>query len=77
MNFDPGQWGCGVLLLIAAVVYGAWCRAKPETLADDDPRIRPDWTKRCEVCGASPIVPLTGLCGPCTFGEADTSGGNW
>lgn len=37
----------------------------------------PDWTKRCEVCGQSPIVPLTGLCGPCTFGEADTAGGNW
>jgi hypothetical protein len=31
----------------------------------------------CEVCGASPIVAATGLCGPCTFGEAETAGGNW
>lgn len=31
----------------------------------------------CEVCGASPVVPITGMCGPCTFGEADTAGGNW
>lgn len=38
---------------------------------------RPDWTKKCEVCGATPIVPLTGMCGPCTFGEADTIDGNW
>jgi hypothetical protein len=37
----------------------------------------PDWTKECEVCGQTPIVPLTGMCGPCTFGEADTAGGNW
>lgn len=37
----------------------------------------PDWTSECEVCGQTPIVPMTGLCGPCTFGEADTAGGNW
>lgn len=36
-----------------------------------------DWDAECEVCGASPCVPLTGMCGPCTFGEADTIGGNW
>lgn len=23
------------------------------------------------------IVPVTGMCGPCTFGEADTADGNW
>lgn len=38
---------------------------------------RPDWSSECEVCGAKPVVPLTGMCGPCTFGEAETSGGNW
>ena len=38
---------------------------------------RPDWSKVCENCDQSPIVPLTGLCGPCTFGEAKTVGGNW
>jgi len=37
----------------------------------------PDWTSECENCGDTPVVPATGLCGPCTFGEADTIGGNW
>jgi hypothetical protein len=41
------------------------------------PETRPDWTRKCENCGASPIVPATGMCGPCTFGEAETAGGNW
>lgn len=39
--------------------------------------MQPDWEGTCCVCGESPIVPLTGMCGPCTFGEADTAGGNW
>ena len=38
---------------------------------------RPDWSGECSNCGAYPIVPVTGLCGPCTFGEADTVAGNW
>lgn len=37
----------------------------------------PDWSGKCQVCGASPIMPLTGMCGPCTFGEAETAGENW
>jgi len=37
----------------------------------------PDWGGQCEVCGQSPIVPITGMCGPCTFGEAGTINGNW
>ena len=37
----------------------------------------PDWSGKCEVCGQSPTVPETGMCGPCTFGEADTAFGNW
>ena len=41
------------------------------------PDTKPDWGGKCEVCGASPIVPATGMCGPCTFGEAETAGGNW
>lgn len=40
-------------------------------------KIEPDWTTGCASCGAKPVVPITGLCGPCTFGEAETSGGNW
>ncbi len=42
-----------------------------------DPDTEPDWDGKCEVCGMSPIVPVTGMCGPCTFGEADTISGNW
>lgn len=42
-----------------------------------DPNTTPDWTKECEVCGQTPVVPFNGLCGPCCFGEADTAGGNW
>jgi len=37
----------------------------------------PDWSRGCEVCGMRPVLPLTGMCGPCTFGEAETAGGNW
>ena len=37
----------------------------------------PDWDGQCEVCGGTPIVPITGMCGLCTFGEAETIGGNW
>lgn len=44
---------------------------------EEVPDTAPDWGGTCENCGSSPIVPLTGLCGPCTFGEADTAGGNW
>ena len=35
------------------------------------------WSVECEVCGQIPTVRATGLCGPCTFGEADTINGNW
>lgn len=60
---------------------------KPEEIPDDvkkgkakilcDDCGEPDWNGKCEVCGSSPIHKATGLCGPCTFGEADTVGGNW
>ena len=51
-------------------------RKNAELIPPGDKRTRPDYTKKCQ-CGATPIVPLTGLCGPCTFGEAETAGGNW
>ncbi len=35
------------------------------------------WDAKCDVCDQSPVVRATGLCGPCTFGEAETVGGNW
>jgi hypothetical protein len=41
------------------------------------PSDAPDWSRTCSVCGSRPDVPLTGMCGPCTFGEAETAGGNW
>ena len=44
-----------------------------ETLA----AFRPDWTSECESCGQKPVVSATGLCGPCTWGEADTMNGAW
>lgn len=37
----------------------------------------PDWESKCCVCDQSPIVPATGMCGPCTFGDASTADGNW
>lgn len=37
----------------------------------------PDWSRKCEVCGQSPVMPFSGMCGPCTTGEADTAFGNW
>ena len=39
--------------------------------------MEPDWTKKCIVCGNVPTVPVTEMCGPCTWGEAATAGGNW
>jgi hypothetical protein len=37
----------------------------------------PDYKSPCMLCDAIPTVPATGMCGPCTFGEADTTDGNW
>ena len=42
-----------------------------------DPAFEPHWGGECVVCGQSPVVLATGMCGPCTFGEAETIGGNW
>lgn len=52
-------------------------KKEEKVLTRDDPEAKPDWSHGCENCGARPILPLTGMCGPCTFGEADTAGGNW
>jgi hypothetical protein len=42
-----------------------------------DERDEPDWTRQCENCKSTPVYPRSGLCGPCSFGEADTAHGNW
>lgn len=52
-------------------------KQEPQKVELTDKDTEQDWEGKCANCGASPIVPLTGLCGPCTFGEADTAGGNW
>lgn len=39
--------------------------------------VKPDYARKCSNCGSSPIVPLTGMCGPCTFGDSDTADGDW
>lgn len=49
--------------------------AQPQQAPADS--AEPDWTKKCTSCGQSPVVPVTGLCGPCSFGDASTAGGNW
>lgn len=49
----------------------------PETEEGNREAFARDWTRGCEVCGAKPVVNVTGLCGPCTFGEAETINGNW
>lgn len=36
-----------------------------------------DYRRSCTVCGATPTVHPTELCGPCCFGEADTIDGGW
>lgn len=50
-------------------------KKKPKPITDAE--IKPDYTKKCIVCGASPVMPVTQMCGPCTFGDASTFGGNW
>jgi len=35
-------------------------------------------SRGCEVCGNKPVIPETGMCGPCTHGTADAFGeGEW
>ncbi len=31
----------------------------------------PDWSMSCEVCDRSPAMPITGLCGICTWGVSE------
>ncbi len=42
-----------------------------------EPSLKPNFEAKCETCGATPVMPLTGMCGPCTTGEASTAGGKW
>ena len=62
-----------------AMKHGAADNAKPRPMSiparPED--TAPDWNRKCIVCRAVPTLPLTRMCGPCTFGEAETAGGNW
>ena len=49
----------------------------PQALEGKRKDMEPDYSHKCEVCGSTPVMPATGMCGPCTFGEAATVGGNW
>ena len=43
-------------------------------------RYAPEWGgRKCHVCESDiePVVPMSGLCGPCHFGMADALGGDW
>ena len=33
-------------------------------------KVYADYSRTCEVCEQTPVVSATGMCGPCTFGEA-------
>lgn len=63
------------------VAHWATCTNPPKRKGKKKPQRKvetePDWSGNCEVCGATPIVPTSGMCGPCTFGEAATADGNW
>ena len=52
-------------------------KQRKATTVADSVDAEPDYNGECDVCGASPVLPVTGMCGPCTFGEADTIDGNW
>lgn len=52
-------------------------RESPADELENLAAFRPDETRQCGVCGASPVVSATGLCGPCTWGESDTAFGGW
>ncbi len=50
---------------------------KPAKVSEKPLDFSKDYDRKCEVCGETPVVYITGMCGPCTFGEADTVAGNW
>jgi hypothetical protein len=41
------------------------------------PSVTPNYRVRCMVCGAVPTMGEMRMCGPCTFGDSSTAGGNW
>ena len=48
----------------------------PEPSSQDHP-LDPDYSRACASCGDSPVVRVTGLCGPCSFGGAANAAAVW
>jgi hypothetical protein len=40
-------------------------------------KFRPNWNATCDNCGQKPVVPTSGLCGPCHFGTHEAVNGGW
>ena len=76
---DPAPFRAKVETTVGSIRQrgGGGIMTHDEKIVVKDEDTRPDWTRKCGSCGEKPVVPLTGLCGPCTFGKADTAGGNW
>lgn len=49
----------------------AMAKRSGQTQKAGEVMVQEDWGGKCEVCGQSPVISATGLCGPCTFGTAD------
>ena len=81
LGWNGGQWFADAIRALAEkrespmTTIQAGSPAQNKELTEKESS--PDWSRKCEICGQSPIVPITGMCGPCTFGEAETDGGNW
>jgi len=52
-------------------------QSKEQIDKDTERAFRKNYKVSCMVCEEKPTVGDLGLCGPCTWGEADTYGGNW
>ena len=64
---------CGMKFTVYDDFIAHGCNGKPK---DMDPYGK-NYVDKCDVCGALPTVEITGMCGPCTWGEAETINGNW
>lgn len=76
-SFTGQQWADGTAQRVYRDDFNKAVAVKRREETIGNPDQSPDWGGKCDVCGASPTVPATGMCGPCTFGDSSTVGGNW
>lgn len=80
-GLEPIGFPNGCRLYVRAAVLDALPKpprmVRPMNKFHEEPAGKPDWSTKCSACDAVPIVPQTGLCGPCSFGDESTAGGNW